>query len=59
MKNCECCGNKVEIVFPSTKFCNNCSLYIFNLKVENHSLKYQLKRRDKIIKRLKNDICRK
>lgn len=53
IKHCECCGNKLEIVFGSTKFCSKCSLYICNLRQENYNLKQRIKIRNKIIERLK------
>ncbi len=58
-KNCECCRNEIKIVFPSTKFCTSCSLYLSNLKAENYNLKLKLKTARKTIEKLKNDICRK
>lgn len=24
---CECCGKKLEMVFPKTRYCNSCAVY--------------------------------
>ena len=56
VKYCECCGRKVEIAFGSSKFCKKCSLYIFELKKENHDLKRRMKKKDKRIKELQAKI---
>jgi len=49
-KDCECCGNKIKIVFPLTKYCNKCSVHIFNLCAENRRLRNTLERRENKIK---------
>ena len=33
-KKCECCGNTLKEYFIRQKFCNNCSVYLKELKAK-------------------------
>ena len=57
MEKCECCERDIKIVFGGTKFCNQCSIYIFKIRTENHALKRKIQIRDKRIKKLENNIA--
>ncbi len=46
LKYCKCCGKKIKMSFGGTRFCNKCSMYIRDLRTENHYLKRQLEERN-------------
>lgn len=44
VKNCECCGTEIELVFGGTHYCNSCAVHHHRLREELYSLRAKVKR---------------
>lgn len=41
IKKCECCKNK--IIYGNSKFCSNCSIYTFKLRIKINHIKREVR----------------